>query len=495
MEIAAPKKVATNLVSGASSAVEYQFKDQYGDIVTAVDNPDLSWKVVVTDLTGDAGVITTDKTGTGTQETLINKVTVTAAAGKAGTAKVAVQLLNASSEVVSQVENTFTVAANNAEGLTYAIEDTRTLYAKATAAGVTGADAYAEALTLTAKDASGSEYAIPNSQIIKVESVKGFFAPNSATAPLGNVTLDSQDNKFVIGSVKIDAATGSAAEKALATAFETSNTATDTLKVTLNTADGVKVLTKEITLSKEAPKSTELKIVDKAIVAANPYEIDKDAKVVTNLTFADLANTVSGTEVAGTPDAAKVFVTTKDQYGVYTNVAKDFVLNSVGLFTFGDGAGTDKFATTSGGAFTLTDANANSTYAAEKDITLSAIVDDLSQTLKVKINAIAALTGAQDSWSSANQIATTADEDIIFNRDINTTSQTAIVNAIKAEALLTGVAPTALEADKIEFDWTDNKTLNIKNDGTGKLLTFNNNVTLNVTDTFGNTNSVTITLK
>lgn len=480
VEILAPKTVTTNLVSGASSKFTYQYKDQYGDLITPAvgnTNTDLTWKFVVTNVTGDTDVISVDKT-TGAAEESIGDVTVTSATGKAGTAKVAAQLLNASSEVVSQVETTFTVSANNATGLTYSISDVKTLYSNTTAdTAVDGTDAYAAPLAIVAKDATGNELAIPTSQILKIESVKGYFVVNNATAPLGNVALDAQDNKFVIGAK--DADTGSI------TWATGSNTVTDTVRVTLNTADGIKVLTKEVTISKEAPKTTELKIVDKAIAAANPYALAKDTKDVTALTFANLADTISSTEVSGTADADSVFVVTKDQYGVYSAVAKDFVVNSQALITLGSG---DKFSTTVGGKFALTDGDSNTIYAAGKDITLSVFDGDYTDTLTVKINAIANNAAVAASLPVAVSGGTAT---ITFDRPLNTLSQTAVLDAVKAKA----VVGASGDATKVTYAWdAAGKVLTITNANTtaGQTVSFSADVTLDVTDVFGNKNSVTI---
>ncbi|TCI77812.1 hypothetical protein EVJ20_07575 [Exiguobacterium sp. SH0S1] len=458
VEVVAPKSVKTNLVSGATTAVAYQFKDQYGDLVTASDNADLTWKVSVKDLTGDAGVITANRT-TGSDESALNPVTVSATDGKAGTAKVTVELLNASNEVVSQYENTFTVVANNAEGLTYSVNDVPTLFASdASDTPINGSSAYAAALSFTAKDANGNEYAIPASQILSVDSVKGYFAD----ATLGNVVIDAQDNKIVIGAVDADDID-----------FGTATTVTDTIKVTINTASGVKVISKDVTISKVVPKAVEMSILDNAPTIANPYELPTGTKDVTALTFDNRAAAIAGTEMVNTPDASKVFVVTKDQYGVYTSVAKDFILNSVNLLTFGDGA--DKFSTTNLGVFTLTDADANTQFSAGKAITLSVVEGGLTDTLTVKINAEVPPTV---TTAAAASIAAAGSDDVEFSEVLSASSKTAVENAIKA-------AVSGVTADKLTFSWAAG-TLTVGNTG-AVAATFTADVTVaKVTDLFGN---------
>ncbi|WP_394581028.1 hypothetical protein [Cytobacillus firmus] len=477
VEIVAPKSVTTNLVSGASSTYAYQYKDQYGDLVTpaaANRNADLTWKFVVTDLTGDADVISVNKT-TGSDEDGIGNVTVSSAAGKSGSAKVAAQLLNTSGEVVSQIETTFKVSANNAEGLVYSIGDVPTLFSHASNdAAVNGSDAYAAALKFTAKDANGNEYAIPASQILSVESVKGFFGVGT----VGNGTIDAQDNSTVIGAK--DAAEIGAA------AFGTGNTVTDTIKVTLNTADGVKVLTKDVTISKEAPKTVELKVVDTAISAANPYELATGTKDVTSLTFASLADAIGAADGGiGDVDQNKVFVVKKDQYGVIQSVAKDFIVNSVGLISLPDAG--DKFATTALGAFALVDGDTDVTYAAGKDITLSVVDGNFTDTLTVKINNIAALTASVSGKTLTAAGGAGATQTVTFERGLNAATKTAVVDALKAKATATNAAAV----DNLTFNWNSAGTvLTVANTTAGTAVndtvTFSADATLDLTDVFGN---------
>ena len=467
VEVVAPKKITSNLVSGATTAVAYQFKDQYGDVVTASDNTDLKWKVSVKDLTGDAGVITANRT-TGTDESLLNPVTVSATAGKAGTAKVTVQLLNASDEVVSQYENTFTVVANNAEGLTYSVSDVPTLYSHATVdTALDGTSAYAAALSFTAKDANGNEFAIPASQILSVESVKGYLD----VATLGSAIIDAQDDSIVVGAKD--------ATEIGAAAFGTGNTVTDTVKVAVNTASGIKVITKDVTISKEAPKALEMKIVDKGISAANPYALQSGTKDVTALTFATRADAISLVD-GGIGDSAQnnVFVVTKDQYGVYNTVAKDFILNSVNLLAFGTG---DKFSTTAAGKFTLTDVNGDTQYAAGTNITLSVLEGNLTDTLTVKINAETpptVMTALGDGLADGESIASAGTDTVVFSESLNAASKTVVENALKAA--VGGVASSDLG-----FAWVG-ATLTVTNNHASVAATFAADVTVNVADVYGN---------
>lgn len=360
-EIAAPTTVTTNLISGATTSYTYKYKDQYGDTVTpsaANRNADLKWEVTVTDLTGDAGAITVNKTA-GDDEDAIGTVTVTAVSGKTGSAKVSAKLLNASNEVVSQVENTFKVVANNAEGLTYEISDIATLNGSQDGT-VDGADEYARAITVKAKDASGAEYAIPSSSIISVTSSDTDVATVSGARLDDSAAIDAQDGEWVVTGENITAG----------------NDATQTAVVTVqvNTQSGVKVLTKEVTVSKAQPKAQELKFVSAAATTANPYALPTGTTDVTALSFTNQAAIELG---------STAFLVTKDQYGVFSTVAKDLIVNTPSFVTLGDG---DKFEVSQAGVLKLTDANADDALVVVgENVVLTAVHGTLTDTITVKV--------------------------------------------------------------------------------------------------------------
>ena len=376
-EIVAPTTVTTNLVAGATSTVTYNYRDQYGDtVVPAAGNTNtaLTWKYVVTNLTGDAGVITVNKTTGATEETM-SPVVVTATAGKTGTAKVSAQLLNASLEVVSQVETTFTVTSNNASGLTYGVADVPTLLAVAgSAQGVTGADVDARPVTVTATDGTNN-YAVPDSQIISITSLTPGVVVSAGQLGSG-VTVIAQQSKWVIGAddaANITFATGS-------------STATINVRVVINTADGLKTVDKAITVSKAAPRTVELKITDTDIPATtNPYEIPTAASEISSFTFANRAAAETG--------QSNVFLLAKDQYGIWTKIVKDgtaVILNTNTLATPNIDAN-NGFELT-GDKFILDEANntqalAEIRYQADTNLTYSVVDGDAIKQFTVKTTA------------------------------------------------------------------------------------------------------------
>lgn len=425
VEIAAPTTVIANLVSGATSTFEYKYKDQYGDIVTpsaANRNSDLTWKFTVTDLTGDAGVISVNKT-TGVDEDGIGEVTVSATAGKAGTAKVIAQLLNASDEVVSQVETTFSVIANNASGLTYSIKNIPTLFADATSAqAVDGTDVDARAIVIEATDGTNT-YAVPNSQIIGISSVNG--AVIASAAKLGDVAFDAQDNNWVVGAADsddINFATGS-------------DTYTDTVRVTVNTADGLKVLEKQVTVSKTAKRTQELKVIDTALVAANPYAIPTDAKEMTTFSFADRTAAETGTTA---------YLVAKDQYGVWTTLTKEgtnVILNNTAYATSNVDA--DNGFEFAAGKFILDEAtsaqeNASIRFKAGTDLRYSIVDGGATIQVIVKVDAeeaptAIAYTGSTAGTANAGKIAAGETAIFVFDEELSTASKVALDTVFKTK--------------------------------------------------------------
>ena len=126
----------------------------------------------------------------------------------------------------------------------------------------------------------GVEYAIPASRILSVTTSDAAVASVSATK-LADVAIDAQDNQWVVTGEDITAGT------------DANKTAVITVQV--NTQSGVKVLTKEVTVSKAAPKAQELRFVSVVATAANPYALPTVQTDVTSLTFSNQAAIQLGT--------------------------------------------------------------------------------------------------------------------------------------------------------------------------------------------------------
>ncbi len=426
--IAVPAGITTNLLSGASTSFKYNFVDQYGETFTdlTTDAADLKVNLSVTKVSGDDNGLTVSPAGDVADESTLDAtdaVTLTAAAGKTGTYTVTAKLIKISTgETVSQASTNVTVAANNAAGMTYSLEAIPTLYANSAAAtGVTGSDWYAAPVKVVAKDANGNTYAIPNSQILNVTTDKGDVLVSSGA--LGNVTVDKQDNSWVVGADDADNIT-----------FATgSNTATDTVRVTLNTADGVQILTKEVTISKEAPKTQELRIVDTDLDAGDHYKLASAAKDVASATFANRAAAATGTAA---------FVLAKDQYGVWTKKSFEgtsVILNTVGSAT--PNIDSDNGFEFAGGKFLL-DEDVAGTIGYRANTPIKYTIIDGDKTAVFTVTTTAEEAPAVDAVAAnklvVNDVGSDGDLDagdtitLSFSENLSAASQTAVLNQVKA---------------------------------------------------------------
>ncbi|MDH4617998.1 hypothetical protein [Brevibacillus sp. AY1] len=357
--VAAPNQ---NVIQGAEATLKFGFKDQYGAAIEkAANTADMSYNITVTKVDGDEGAVTViSPTLTGANEVDLNNVKVKAAAGKTGSAKVKVELIGKDGKtVVSSAETTVKVTANNAEGLNYSVVALPALVAD-TAHFVNGTDAYAAPVKVEATTADGTKVAVNPEQIVKVEVVNGngYFEASNAVVAEAEGNVDAQEGYFVVAAAK------KADDKAPTNAK---------VRVTVNTADGLKVLEAPITFTSEAPEVKEVMIADQAADIDTPTELPEDTKAVTEVEFKDLADAANGVD--------NVFVNVKDQYGVWSTVDADFIVNTPNLIDLGEG---NKFATADG-VFSLTSTEGADVvkYAEDKAIKLSTLQGTVAKTLTV----------------------------------------------------------------------------------------------------------------
>ncbi|MBY0055144.1 hypothetical protein H7K32_26725, partial [Brevibacillus agri] len=306
--IAIPATLSSNLIAGASTQFALEYKDQYGAAFDATgDIPGYKVNLSVTKVSGDDNGLSVSPSGDQTNESSLdsaNAITLTAAAGKVGTYNVVAKLINTTTnEVVSQATKTVNVVANSSAGITYSVDDIPTLYKSGADFGTENVvDAtdiekgYAKEVKITATDANGNSYVIPSSEILSV------------TSDSANLLVAQVSGKYYV------------AADATLTADATAN-----LSVVINTKEGVRTITKPVTISKDALVATEIKLLDKAIT-------NTAAKTVTSLTIADRTEFEAGKDV---------YAYVVDQFGgiglVYTDTVSQKVANASGItITAGD---------------------------------------------------------------------------------------------------------------------------------------------------------------
>jgi hypothetical protein len=314
---------AVNMTQGASTDVKFAFSDQYGQLIpregarTLVgdnfNNAQLKYEVTLTKVSGDDGAVTTSftpLTATGDQSAL-DKINVTAAGNKTGTYKLTVNLLDKDTNaVVSTGYVNITVVKNNASGLTYNVTDVPVLAGDTT---YNATSPYAAKVDVTATDSSGNSYVINPADIISVTSSNTLVADAGASSGIW----------YVFGA-DISGATAPA-------------TQTATITVQINTLDGFKTVTKDVTVAKAAPQIQTIRVLDAAAsLPTTPVDVQaaiagtgyRAATLPSSVT--DTLNFVFATKASTTP----IYVVGKDQYGVWTAPTANVVVNSTNLAPF-----------------------------------------------------------------------------------------------------------------------------------------------------------------
>ncbi|KEO83301.1 hypothetical protein EL26_10005 [Tumebacillus flagellatus] len=361
---------ALYLTNGATSKLKPKFLDQYGTVIDAadlVDNGKIGYRVSVekssTDLavgvSVNGHVVTPGASYIGTDEADLANIVVSGDAVKTGSAKVTVEfgtdLGTAKENVTSSATSTVSVVKNNVSGLTYSIAAIPTLNGNGDHSGTANAgDIYARDITVSAKDAQGHTYVIAPSDILSV---------TSSDSTVAKVSADSSKVYGANVTTNADGSDNTADKKA-------------TIKVKLNTLDGVKEVTTDVTVSPAAPSTSEFRIVNKSIATANSGTANIQDSVddlgLANKSYYALSNADA---LAG----VQLNVIRKDQYGVWSdyNTATIYV-NSTNL------AAANAFTIDATGKLQLTNAT-NFTYG--KDITATVYVGSKSQTITINVAA------------------------------------------------------------------------------------------------------------
>ncbi|NMM65109.1 hypothetical protein HBE96_21220 [Clostridium sp. P21] len=194
----------------------------------------------------------------------------------------------------------------------------------------------------------------------------------------------------------------------------------------------MKTLDKQVTISKEAKKTVELKITDTDLAAGNPYEIPTTATELNSFTFANRAAAETGTGA---------FLLAKDQYGNWTKLTKEgttVILNTNTLATSNIGAdngfefATDKFILDEAANLQAT---ANIRFKADTNLTYSVMDGDAIKQFTVKITSeeapAAVVSSGTAGTANAGKIATTETSVFTFDEELSEASKTALLATFK----------------------------------------------------------------
>ncbi|WP_240371384.1 hypothetical protein [Anoxybacteroides rupiense] len=309
--------VSTNMVVGGTQTLSFDVKDQYGTVVGATPGYTVEYS------TSDSSVVAINGSETGDA---LNSADVSITAVKAGSATVKATLKK-NGVAIAEKAYTINVLANDSTKVTYSIPTIAPVYKGAlntalagtaidTSDGLSSAEmkamvdsGYAEEVVINATDASGNVAQVPASAVVSVSLTQPKKADGTATT--GVLDYFQYNGKYYVYT-----------KTAFATAdFQNGNSSADLkgkISFTINTDDAVKVISQDITVSKDDAVAQSVAFKDKAWNDANA----KDAVDVTELTLNKAAD-------YATAGGKKVFVWAKDQFGGYTAAAQTLTLANV----------------------------------------------------------------------------------------------------------------------------------------------------------------------
>lgn len=316
IEVKAARKVvevrnidSKTLLQGATSKLEFKFFDQYQEEITSQvaghNNGELKWEIKLDKISGDNNAILVEMPApgllTGDDELSVKEIPVRAATNLTGSYKVTLNLLDATTDaVVSSASTTVTAAKNNVAGLTYTVKEIPVLAGNV--AGYDVSSPYAAKVVVEAKDAAGTVYVINPADVIGV---------TSSNAAVAGANTDGTD-WFVFGA-DVSGSANTENKKA-------------TITVKINTLDGFKNVTSEVTVSPVAPQVQEIRVINtpgtsttaaqelKTALEGDGLRRDTLPTSITNKTVYTLDNVDDIT----TP----IYVVGKDQYGVWKTLTE-----------------------------------------------------------------------------------------------------------------------------------------------------------------------------
>ncbi|KGP74657.1 hypothetical protein [Pontibacillus yanchengensis] len=258
---------ADKLITGAQTPLELTLIDQYGNTVADEANADYNVELAVDqaglDVVDSNGNVVLDSSSNLTKtvpvENILNgEYTVTSSTTGEYSLTATLQDATDSDAELDSVDTDVEVIADNAEGLSYSVEEFDTLYAEGSAD-----QGYDVPVTVTATDADGNSVAVPTSAIQDIISDD----PSVVAVDTGNQEI-------------YGVAEGTA-----------------TLTVVIQTSDGVKTLTKEVTVSEETPKAQSIAVNSDSI---SDSETNVEGSLLDNST--------------------ELYFTVTDQYGVTNEI-------------------------------------------------------------------------------------------------------------------------------------------------------------------------------
>ncbi len=303
--------VPTSLVVGGTTDIGFEIKDQYGAVLSTVGAEYtvdyVSSDKTVIDFTADAN----------TDKTTITGLKLRAEAKKAGSATIKAQLKKGT-VVVGEKAYTIQVVANVSEGSTYAVTPVEPIYSAllsadlvgetlgtATIATLTSAadkeravkSGYAEKLELKVTRGSSTSV-VPVSALAAAPTVATTKNDGSGSATNGNLSVFEYngsyyvytDTAFVPGD--FTTASGGVADVKGKVTF------------TINADDGMKVVTQDLTVSKDELRAQSVEFKSKAPGASGATNVTaKPIDTVANL---------------GSTGIADTYLWVKDQFGGYS---------------------------------------------------------------------------------------------------------------------------------------------------------------------------------
>lgn len=217
---------ATKLLQGATTTTGLKYIDQYGKEWPAVDDTNSKVNVKLEKVSGDDAGLASSLNGDIADNTTAGSITLTAAADKKGTYKLTVKIVKDDDSVTySTISQNFVVTTGKTadnDPLTYEVSAIPTLWE----GGANAASPYAETVSVEAKDSAGVKVAVPTSTIYSVSTSNDGVLDVSVTGSTYKVF--GLDKGVVV------------------------------VTVILNTPDGNKVVTSNVTVSDEAPVAQSL---------------------------------------------------------------------------------------------------------------------------------------------------------------------------------------------------------------------------------------------
>lgn len=296
--------VPTSLVVGGQTDIGFEIKDQYGAVLSSLGTgytvDYVSSDKTVIDFTSDAN----------TDKTTITTLKLRAEAKKAGSATIKAQLKK-DGVVVSEKAYSIQVLANTSAGSTYSVTPVEPIYKGKLTKDLAGE-------TLNSTDAATSAEKMVNSgyaEKLELKVTQGSatsVVPISALAAAPTVEIKKADGSDTTGKLSVTSYNGSYYVYT-STAFDpadfaTANGGTADLKgkvtFTVNAEDGLKIVTQEITVSKDELKAQSVEFKSAAPGTANAIKVT--------------SKSVDTVALLGSAGITDTYLWVKDQFGGYS---------------------------------------------------------------------------------------------------------------------------------------------------------------------------------